>query len=390
MKKFARKRLCEIATIERNVVMPKAISSGTMYIGLEHIATGGEIVGAKPVENAELASAKFHFDRNHILYGKLRPYLAKIALPNFSGVCSTDILPIRPNEQVDRRFICYFLRQPELVKLAASQTSGANLPRLSPSTLEAFEIPLPPLPEQRRIADILDRADALRAQRRAALAQLDALPQAIFLEMFGDLDTNPNGFPVSSVGELALVQGGLQLSSSRKNIGASIPYLRVANVYRNRLDLSEIKHMKASPNEVARTRLMSGDILVVEGHGNPNEIGRAAMWRGEIETCVHQNHLIRIRVDQASLQPQFLCHLLNSRGGRKHLLRSGKTTSGLNTITVSEVRLAPIFVPPNFLQTEFDVRVKAIERLQSSYSSFLANSDSLFASLQHRAFRGEL
>lgn len=101
-----------------------------------------------------------------MLYGKLRPYLSKIARPNFAGVCSTDILPIRPGPSLDRDFLHHYLRLPNMVELANSRAAGANLPRLSPGVLAGFAVPLPPLREQRRIAEVLDRADSLRAQRR--------------------------------------------------------------------------------------------------------------------------------------------------------------------------------------------------------------------------------
>ena len=95
------------------------------------------------------------------------------------------------------------------------------------------------------------------------------------------------------------------------------PYLRVANVHRSRLDLSEIKYIRLTPPEYARTNLMRGDLLLVEGLGNPSEIGRAAVWDGSIEGCVHQNHLIRARCHLTHLTSAFTCEYLNSLSGRQ-------------------------------------------------------------------------
>src|SRR5690625_4918210 len=187
-------RLGNVASIERNAIQPSAIVEGTAYLGLEHIESGGKILGAKPVGEGELASSKFKFTERHVLYGKLRPYLAKITCPDFHGICSTDILPILPGPDLDRRFLCYFLRQPAMVGHANARAAGANLPRLNPTELARFEIPLPPLAEQRRIAEVLDRAEALRAKRRAALAQLDSLTQSLFLDLFGDPKDNPKNW----------------------------------------------------------------------------------------------------------------------------------------------------------------------------------------------------
>ncbi len=267
---------------------------------------------------------------------------------------------------------------------------GGSLLRARPAFVASIQIPLPPLKEQRRIAAILDQAEALRTQRRTALALLDSITQSLFLDMFGDPVANPKGWSMSTIGDLAEVQGGLQVTSARKNLPVEVPYLRVANVYRGALDISEIKTIRATPAEIQRTTLVKNDLLVVEGHGNPNEIGRAALWNGNIEQCVHQNHLIRARFDFKKVEPVFASEYVNSPGGRQHLLRAGKSTSGLNTISVSNVRETPIALPPLPLQQTFATRIASIEVLKATHSRALAALDALFASLQQRAFAGQL
>jgi type I restriction enzyme, S subunit len=138
--------LGEIATIERNSVFPSDIRSGSRYVGLEHIESGGGSLSYGEVTNGELASNKFQFGPRHILFGKLRPYLAKIVCPDFEGICSTDILPIAPGERVDQRYLLHFLRFPRIVDWASSRATGVNLPRLSPNQLASLEIPLPRAP----------------------------------------------------------------------------------------------------------------------------------------------------------------------------------------------------------------------------------------------------
>lgn len=271
-----------------------------------------------------------------------------------------------------------------------SKATGASYPAVSDRTIVESLIPLPPLPEQRRIAAILDQAEILRTQRRTTLVLLDNLTQSLFLDMFGEPVTNPKGWDMSTIGGLAEVQGGLQVTSARSALPLEVPYLRVANVYRGNLDLSEIKTIHATPAELQRTVLMKDDLLLVEGHGNPNEIGRAALWSGEIAQCVHQNHLIRARFDRNKVDPIFASEYVNSPGGRLHLLRAGKSTSGLNTISVSNVRETPVALPPLPLQQAFAARVQSIEALKTAHRNALATLDELFASLQHRAFSGEL
>lgn len=193
------KKLFEVASIDRHSIPPEKIENDTLYVGLEHITNDGSFIGVEPVTNGKLASSKFLFTSEHLLYGKLRPYLKKIARPSFSGICSTDILPIKPKTDLDLGFLFHYLRTSQMVDYATTRATGVNLPRLSPKTLANFDVPFPPLPEQKRIAAILDKADALREKRRQAMAKLDELLQSVFLDMFGDPVTNPKGWPEGSI-----------------------------------------------------------------------------------------------------------------------------------------------------------------------------------------------
>jgi len=176
------------------------------------------------------------------------------------------------------------------------------------------------------------------------MALLDDLTESLFLEMFGDPQYNPMDWPTTTLGSISDIQGGLQVSAVRRKHPIAIPYLRVANVHRNRLDLDEVKELQASQAEISRTCLKAYDLLIVEGHGNSEEIGRGAIWDGSIDPCTHQNHLIRVRLEKERAAPVYIGSLLNSTGGRRHLLRAARTTSGLNSISVSNVKSTPIIV----------------------------------------------
>ena len=264
---------------------------------------------------------------------------------------------------------------------------GGSLLRARPAHVAKIAIPLPSHQDQQRIADILDRADALRAKRRAALALLDALMQSIFVDMFGDVVVET---AAANIGDVADVQGGLQVSHARAPLPVEVPYLRVANVSRGELLLDVIKTMRVTPAELERTALRADDLLVVEGHGNPAELGRCALWRDAITPCVHQNHLIRVRPRRTRVEPRYLHDFLNSPVGRRHLIRAGNTTSGLNTISVADVRATPLILPAMPRQVEYAHRMAAVDKLKAAHRVSLAQLDALFASLQHRAFRGEL
>ena len=307
------------------------------------------------------------------------------------AIIPANLVKVTPDaSKVDLVYLHKWLTSLDAKRYLISVASKTAQPALSLGKIKSLPLPLPPLTEQRRLAEVLDRAEALRAKRRAALAQLDALTQSLFLDLFGDPATNPKGWPISRVGEVADVQGGLQVTTARKDLPNEVPYLRVANVYRGFLNLNEIKTIRATDAEIARTKLVKDDLLIVEGHGNPAEIGRGALWDASIDGCINQNHIIRARFASAKVVPLYACEYLNSPGGRRHLLRAGKTTTGLNTISVSEVRGTPVTLPPISLQREFARRVTAVEKLKTAQRASLAELDALFATLQHRAFCGEL
>lgn len=383
--------LHDVAMIEREIVEPSEIRAGTLFVGLENIETGGRFANVRPVDSGELASSKFLFTRRHILYGKLRPYLAKVARPDFEGICSTDILPVLPGPELDRGYLSWLLLTPEMVSLAASRATGANLPRLSPDVLGEFRIPLLPLSEQRRIAAILDKADELRAKRRAALAKLDSLTQSIFLDMFGDPATNPKGWPENAcLGEVAdIISGvtkGRQLNGKATR---SVPYLAVINVQDRALNLTTLKMIEATEDEIKRYCLQKGDLLLTEG-GDPDKLGRGTLWDNELPECIHQNHVFRVRLTSDVLEPIFLEWLIGSPRGKRYFLRSAKQTTGIATINMTQLRGFPLLLPPIELQRDFAARFAALEQVETTQRDSLLMLDATFASLQHRAFVGEL
>ncbi|MDC9567181.1 restriction endonuclease subunit S, partial [Pseudoalteromonas sp. GAB2316C] len=258
------------------------------------------------------------------------------------------------------------------------------------SELAEFEIPLPPLEEQKRIATILDKADAIRRKRQQAIQLADEFLRSMFLDMFGDPVTNPKGWKIEKIDDLCEVQGGLQVSKKRSELSISAPYLRVANVLRNSLHLDEIKEINLTQAEYDRVRLKRDDVLVVEGHGNPNEIGRSALWTGEIDGMVHQNHLIRVRVKSKEICPRFVSDYINSPGGRVQMMKASNTTSGLNTISTGIVKSTEIIVPPICLQDKYMSVVSKFVDVLVKNRMYENGIDLSFFSLSKKAFQGNL
>lgn len=386
-------RLAEVAEIERDAVAPEAIAAGTRYLGLEHIEAGGRIIKTCEVDAGELASTKFRFGPKHILYGKLRPYLAKIATPDVAGVCSTDILPIMPGPRLDRGYLTHFLREPSMIAYAASRSEGANLPRLSPKALAAFEIPLPPLEEQRRIAGVLDAADALRAKRRAALAKLDTLAQSIFIEMFGDPVANPKRWErVRLSAILDKIDSGwspvcLDSSAAPGEWGV----LKLGAVTRCRYDASENKALPEAVAPEESIEVKAGDLLFTRK--NTRDLVGACAYVDETRPRLMLSDLIFrfvIKPD-APVSKVYLWQLLCYPSKRRLIQRlAGGAAGSMPNISKGRLLEEMIELPPLEQQVTFDGRLRRLWAGRDQMLLAERKSDSLFASLQHRAFTGQL
>lgn len=381
--------LQDVARIERDIVESSAIKAGTMFVGLENIESGGRIVNVRPVDSGELASSKFAFTTRHVLYAKLRPYLAKIARPDFAGICSTDILPLLPGPKLDRNYLAWILLAPEMVSLAASRATGANLPRLSPNALAELTIPLPALYEQRRIAEILDKADALRMKRRAALALLDNLSQSIFLDMFGDPVTNPKGWRVVSIADVCEVKGGKRLPKGDEYSTVKTPfrYIRVTDLRAGRVDESNLVYLKPeTQGKIARYIVQTGDVIisiagsiglvapVPERLNGVNLTENAAKLVPRSSSAYLAEYLSKC-LQMASVQGQIGAHI-------------GRVTIG--KLALFRIEQLKVPLPDINLQREFVRKIANVNSLADAQHESGELMRELFASIQRRSFEGQV
>ncbi|WP_428278132.1 restriction endonuclease subunit S [Candidatus Palauibacter sp.] len=162
----------------------------------------------------------------------------------------------------------------------------------------------------------------------------------------GSLPELPDGWCWSTVDQLASVTGGLTKNPARSGLPIRYPYLRVANVYADEFRLDDVRTIGVSESELDRVVLRPGDLLIVEGNGSAEQIGRVAQWQGDLEPCCHQNHLIKVRCAPSASRSRWMLLWLLSLGGRRAVLEKASSTSGLYTLSLSKVRALPVPLAP--------------------------------------------
>ncbi len=289
------------------------------------------------------------------------------------------------NGHADSRYLERFLRSPLALVYYRVKLRGTTARRrtLPDDIFLSLPIPLPVLAEQRRIAEILDRADALRAKRRAVLAHLDVLTESVFLDVFGDPAANPKGWPVKSISEIGTVITGNTPSREKPEYyGDAIEWVKSDNVNTPHYYVTKASEgLSESGKSVARS-VPANSILVTCIAGSPECIGNAAMTDREVAFNQQINAFIPQTVD-----PHFMYAQLKIG---KRLIRRASTDSMKGMVSKSRFESIRLPCPPILLQREFARRVLAIEELKASNWQSLSRLDSLFVSLQHRAFRGEV
>ena len=346
--KFSQVPLGEVAP-KSDAVMPSS-SELVWNLSLEDIEPQtGRVIRRQTCLASALGSAKCSFDRRHVLYSKLRPYLNKVVLPESSGVGTSELLPLLPDSaRLDREFLAFYLRSPGFVDFAVANSRGANLPRVAMKALWAHEVPCPPLSEQRRIVarvkECMDRIGEIRAHRTEISLSAAALLPSSLASTFANLDDE---YPNTSVGN-CLVESRYGTSRRCSASSTATPVLRIPNVSKGRLSFGDLKYCEIGDNELARLRLRNGDILIVRTNGSPDIVGRCAVYVGGRRTFAFASYLIRLRVNPMKIDPNFLAFFLTSTMGRDAISEIRRTSAGqYNPASCIKFRLIHAFTARN-------------------------------------------
>ncbi len=330
------------------------------------------------------------------------------------------LIRVRPSSKILPKFLAYAWNSPTTsahLRSIAGTTSG--LYTLSTAKIKSVEIPICDVDQQRRVVSVLEdhisRIDAAEVGLRRSMRRLSALQHAFLSSVLlgaavsgprecklvpevgiddGASSPLPHGWQWLRLGDVADVVGGVTKDSKRQSDPAfvEVPYLRVANVQRGHLNLDNVATIRVAPKKADALRLQPGDVLLNEG-GDRDKLARGWIWEGQIDPCIHQNHVFRARVRGGLIDPRLLSWAANTLGA-PWAERNGKQTTNLASISLSKIRLMPIPVPPLEIQPglvqQISDQLAGIDRLAKQVVSNLVRSQALRSSLLEAAFSGRL
>lgn len=367
--------------------------SNLPYVGLENIeSNSGKFIGS--LEPQKVKSLTFHFSDEHVLYGRLRPYLNKVLLPDFEGHCSTEIFPIMPSKHLNSRFLFHWLLSGNTVKKINSTCTGTRMPRANMNVVLKFELPLPPLPEQKRIVAILDEVFKDIATAKANAEKNLQNARELFENTHQSVFTHKGegGWIERQLGDLATFRNGINFTKSSS--GDSVKILGVKDFQDNFLaPLDNLDTITTDGTLPDSDILKENDILFVRSNGNMQLIGRSLLVGAITERIAHSGFTIRARLNNSGLIAKYLCHFLKSNNARNKMIDSGIGTNikSLNQATLSALTIPfPSRAEQARIVAKLDALSAEAKKLEAIYQQKLTALEELKKSVLNKAFSGEL
>jgi len=414
---------------ERRVEPVERDDNGHYTTALGSIHFDGEMSVRSATSKQVVKGRLFRAEPGDVVYSKIDARNGAVGVvPKSAGVLafSTEYPIYSVNRRVlDPDFLHLVLRSGHFRRTLNGMTSGTSgRKRIQPSDVEAAPIPVPPLAEQRRIIaaaakarEQVTRLNTEATEREAAIglvvlkglglgAPVLAGTRArhftvwwTLLERWGvdytarvlqgGMDLSKGSFPVVTLGTIATVTYGIQKSPANRPGKHARPYLRVANVQAGRLALDEIKYLEVPDSMLETYRLLKGDLLVCEGN-SADLVGRPAIWNDEIEDCVHQNHVLRVRVDRDRVIPEYLLTYMQTPPARAHFRARAKRTTNLSTINSRDVKDLEVPLPDMDAQWRI---VREAQREQEATNRLRAKAEAIrglgAAQVEQMILRGE-
>ncbi|NKC17052.1 MAG: restriction endonuclease subunit S [Gammaproteobacteria bacterium] len=325
-----------------------------------------------------------------VLVSTVRPNLNAVALlPNSldGATASTGFCVLRPVPgRLDSTYLYHWVRTPQFVREMTRLATGQSYPAVSDTIIKDSTLPLPPLKEQRRIAAILDKADAIRRKRQQAIGLTETFLRSVFLDMFGDPFYNPKGWDSVALGNLLLVQPQNGLYKPSQEYGTGVRILRIDGFDAGSVhDLDSLKRVRASAKEIETYGLLPSDV-VVNRVNSRSHLGKCALVPELVEPVVFESNMIRIRLDTSRVLPRFATEFLTSQYVKDQVLRACKDAVNQSSINQGDVQALRMLVPPIGLQEKFVAIARSTAKERMRQTVQLGRMGTLFESLSSCLF----
>ena len=354
--------VCKVSPSTKNIER-----QGAWLLNLDMVEQQtGRVIEYKYVGEDDLNGSIIQFDTENVLYSKLRPNLNKVVLPPKDGFSTSELLPLRPDASVlNKDYLAAFLRSDSFVTWAVSKTAGAKMPRLGTKDLMNAEIPVPSIEQQKKIAEKFKKLEQLISLRKQQLAKLDELVKARFVEMFGDPDQNPKGWPLVSVTEIIRdkASNGFFAKRDAYKDDGNVQILGVSNVV-NRMysNTKELPRTNATQAEKEKYSVKYGDMLFCRSSLVADGIGKASIVaKGTFPNVLFECHVIRLSLDLQKCVPEFVQVLSTTPFFRRQIIAQSKTAT-MTTIGQDGILKSSVVLPPIDLQNQFAAFVERVDQ----------------------------
>ena len=305
--------------------------------------------------------------------GHRRAYLKKAVVAPFDGICSGDITVITSKpDYLLPELLPFIIQNDTLFDFAVEKSAGSLSPRVKWEHLKNYEFSLPDMKKQHELSELLWAMDATKKSYQRLVAATDELVKSQFIEMFGDPRSNPYGHTCRPLSEISEIMSGI--TKGRKIKGTrtvDVPYICTANVQDGYVDWTKRKYMPATVEEISKYSLLCDDVLIIEG-GDPDKVGRGCLAGTLPDPCIYQNHVFRIRVDKASISPEFLAAYLLLPSTKKYFLSCAKQTTGIATINKKQLKDLLVMFPDSAAQDEYIAVVRQSDKSKSELEQALS------------------
>jgi type I restriction enzyme S subunit len=352
-------------------------------LNLDQIEPGtGHIISKLRIPTKELGSSTHYFSPGTVLYSKLRPYLNKVVIADESGFATTELVSLRCDQnKITPEYLCHYLRSPKFVAFASATVAGAKMPRMVMGEFWNHKVPVPSIAEQRRISAVLDKAESLRKKRQEAIAELDRLAQAIFIEMFGDPVTNAKGLPLSKLGDIGTLERGISKHRPRNDpalLGGRYPLIQTGDVAQSE---GQIRTYNQTYSEfgLKQSRLWPKGTLCITIAAN---IAKTGML--EFDACFPDSIVGFLARDPATV-----IYVRAWMGFLQKTIERNAPESAQKNINLEILRNLDVPYPSIEAQKEFANRIAKINSRQRLFEKAVSESELLFKSLQNKAFSPE-